>query len=257
MALFSDLYNVGVPTTSADLAIRVSDETGTGNLVFNTNPAFGGSILHNGVEHFTQSSPPSQRSDGSPLVDGDMWSKPTDNGIPGSVGYWGYRDVGPGYWVSERTSPLRLETSTSLTTINSWMSAPNTVNIHGIDRQHIFRPGAENTAITTQDWWLESMTVVLQATNVITWNVNASNTFKMFLYEKSNVNIVTLLRTFDDAADLPTLYETFTYVFSLQKVMTDPFVGLAGGQAVGSPTATGAVAPLIVYTTYDRRQIHP
>ena len=84
MALFSDLYNVGVPTTSADLAIRVSDETGTGNLVFNTNPAFGGSILHNGVEHFTQSSPPSQRSDGSPLVDGDRWHKNDD----GTSWFW-------------------------------------------------------------------------------------------------------------------------------------------------------------------------
>jgi hypothetical protein len=45
MALFSDLYNVGVPTTSADLAIRVSDETGTGNLVFNDSPVFTGTPL--------------------------------------------------------------------------------------------------------------------------------------------------------------------------------------------------------------------
>jgi len=88
MALFSDLYNVGVPTTSADLAIRVSDETGTGNLVFNTNPAFGGSILHNGVEHFTQSSPPSQRSDGSPLVVGDRWHKPDYGLIRWNGTYW-------------------------------------------------------------------------------------------------------------------------------------------------------------------------
>jgi hypothetical protein len=112
MTLFSDLYNVGVPTTSADLAIRVSDETGTGNLVFNTNPTFEGSIRHNGVEHFTQSSLPSTRPDGSPLIKGDRWFNPNTGSLLWHTGNsW---NPSPSFAYSPR--PIALSTGTSSVT---------------------------------------------------------------------------------------------------------------------------------------------
>ncbi len=52
----------------------------------------------NGVQHFYRSTKPTVRVNNSALVEGDIWYKPTNNGITGTRGWWHWNGT---YWTSD------------------------------------------------------------------------------------------------------------------------------------------------------------
>ena len=57
------------------------------------------------IYRFTQNTKPAQRGPGQPLVAGDQWTKPTDNGIPGTAGDWIWTGSD---WASVNVFPLSI-----------------------------------------------------------------------------------------------------------------------------------------------------
>lgn len=76
---------------TADRTYTLPDANGT--IALTANPTFTGllttpALRLNNVAVIVSNSAPTVRSDGSALVAGDLWYKPTDNGIPGTAGFW-------------------------------------------------------------------------------------------------------------------------------------------------------------------------
>lgn len=78
----------------------------------------------NGVANFWQTSAPTARVGGAALVEGDLWHKPTDNGILGTAGDWIWRSP---YWLS--TTPRRAAGDFANTSANTYATSTTRVDV--------------------------------------------------------------------------------------------------------------------------------
>ena len=112
--------------------------------------------LINGVAHFVRNTTPTVRVDGSALVVGDRWYKPTDNGIPGTAGGWIWTGSD---WVSVNVFPLSIpfvNGSSNNQTIRSESAGTNLgIRVSGIASQI----AVLNANPTSSNYWTAAISI--------------------------------------------------------------------------------------------------
>ena len=122
-----------------------------GSLASFANPS-----IQNGYYRFVQTTAPTQRSSGVPLVTGDRWHKPTDNGIPGTAGDWIWTGSD---WVSADTRESdKLGTSTVSYELLAPLYFNTNVSVLGIASQILYNAPLGVDSSPTNYWTLQIRT---------------------------------------------------------------------------------------------------
>jgi hypothetical protein len=186
------------------------------------------------VEHFTQSSPPSQRSDGSPLVDGDRWHKNDD----GTSWFWNGT-----YWLGEQYSSVFTQ-----------YTSPGT-KAYGNNQYNLFTTASTVLQYVSNYVLVEAVELYLE--NIITsftGVLDASNRFNMGLNSVSTGKVtVSSLSFFNNRNGLPRQLISTPLVIPSQK--TGEVMGslLTIDGVVGSPSISWASGFNYFIITKSRR----
>ena len=140
---------------TANRAYTLPDSSGTiaveGSLTTFANPS-----IQNGYYRFVQTTAPTQRSSGVPLVTGDRWHKPTDNGISGTAGDWVWSGSD---WVSANVFSLSIPVvngNFNNQTIRSESVGTNLgIRVSGLASQI----AVVNAAPTSSNYWTAAVSV--------------------------------------------------------------------------------------------------
>ena len=130
------------------------------------------------VYRFTQNTAPTERGPGQPLVAGDQWTKPTDNGITGTAGDWIWTGSD---WASVNVFPLSIpfvNGSSNNQTIRSESAGTNLgIRVSGLASQI----AVLNANPTSANYWTAAISVsgtpvtTLSTQNAVSYPHNYSN----------------------------------------------------------------------------------
>ncbi|MGA1280954.1 MAG: hypothetical protein ACO3YZ_05230, partial [Candidatus Nanopelagicaceae bacterium] len=124
----------------------------------------------NGVAHFVQESPPAWRDEENlvPLVEGDRWYKPIDNGVSGTAGLWLYTGA---YWVTETVFNYETGSNPTIATVNNAIKTGGSLLLLQSDLRGI--PWGFNTLkwMDTANFWFSGIT---------SSNFDSSNSFDLY-----------------------------------------------------------------------------
>jgi hypothetical protein len=176
---------------------------GTG---WNNNPT-----IQNGVYQFVQTTAPTQRAVGVPLVAGDRWYKPSDNGVGNTTGWWSWTGS---LWVSPLLEITNMQLTNITTTSSGFYGTINTVGSILVTRAVAYTI-VSNTNDASNYWTLD---VSLQAPQANSRSVLASfstqnDTVNFRLGKAVSLNTV-VASGFPDNLSGMTLYLVWTKVGS-------------------------------------------
>ena len=199
---------------------------------------------------------PTTRLDGSALVEGDRWYKPTDNGVAGTAGLWIRRGI---IWVTSYIHSHENGALNSLTNVNTAIITSGgdfTGTFLSADLRGI--PFTFNTSI-----YLDTFSLIILTSNITGSNFSVSNSFELWpsLAHNSNtdafaVTVDSLSKIAEPGPSNTTSNWTLNSTVDLSLLPNVIRPGIYVRNKVGTPAFTGT-GNLQMFFSINIRGIHP
>ena len=223
-----------------------------GSLASFANPS-----IQNGYYQFIQTTAPTQRSSGVPLVTGDRWYKPIDNGVAGTRGDWIWSGA---YWLTENVHAHESAGFPTIAAVNTAMTTEGgdfagtfgSADLVGI-------PFTYNNLI-----WLSSLSLCVISNSVTSVNFSGSNSVELWptLTQSFStralavtVNTSTKIGTFPSGGTSPTQWtiDSTVNILTLGNLFRP---GIYCRNKVGTPAFSGT-GNIGISFAINIRGIHP